>query len=452
MAESLTIAQLSRTTGQPEERLREWRSLGLIGSESSDSFALKDAERVRLIDLCLRRGITARAIADGDRETGLIERYVDLIFPQGVDPTVTMAEAAELTGLGVEMMRKVGAAAGFTDVEGGVREQDIEGMRIIKPLIDIGFPPDQLIAGIRVLTDSLGRVAEMEGRLFHFYVHERLRASGLSGRALMEAVDAAGQQATPLVEPMILYFHRLGSQRAFREDLVDHIAEEAGLLPPPDRPGELTRAVAFIDLASFTPLTAAMGDDAAAGVLERFSELVREAVHRWEGRVVKQIGDAFMAVFPEPRLAVAAALEIESRTAAEPQFPAVRTGIHSGTVLYREGDYVGSNVNIASRLATEANRHQILVTDEVRKEARDLPGIEFVRLGKRKLKGLAESVVLFEARSTATQPAVKSIDPVCGMELGAAEVAARLSLEGSDRAFCSDDCLRKFVVAPEQYA
>src|SRR5207247_11032268 len=178
------------------------------------------------------------------------------------------------------------------------------------------------------------------------------------------------------------------------------IAEEAGLLPPSDRPGELTRAIAFIDLSSFTPLTAAMGDDAAAGVLERFSELVREAVHRWEGRVVKQIGDAFMAVFPEPRLAVAAALEIESRTASEPQFPAVRTGIHCGTVLYREGDYVGSNVNIASRLASEAERHQILVTDEVRKEAHDLPDVEFVRIGKRKLKGLADSVLLFEVRSS----------------------------------------------------
>src|SRR5207244_1449680 len=163
------------------------------------------------------------------------------------------------------------------------------------------------IQGTRVLADSLGRVAEMETRLFHFYVHERLRASGLSGRALMDAVDAAGDQATPLVEPMVLYFHRLGWQRAFREALVDHIAADA------------------------------------------------------------------------------AALEIDTRTASEPQFPAVRTGIHCGTVLYREGDYVGSNVNIASRLASEAERHQILVTAEVRKEARDLPDVEFVRIGKRKL-------------------------------------------------------------------
>ncbi len=172
----------------------------------------------------------------------------------------------------------------------------------------------------------------------------------------------------------------------------------------------------------------------------------------WGGRVVKQIGDAFMLVFPEPRSAVACALEIEARSVDEPQFPAVRAGIHWGQVLYREGDYVGSNVNIASRLASEAGRHQILVTGEVRKAAAGLPGVEFVRLGKRRLKGLAESLVVFEVRPGEAAPPEKTIDPVCGMELSAAEVAARLSLEGQERSFCSDDCLRKFVVSPEKYA
>jgi YHS domain-containing protein len=120
-------------------------------------------------------------------------------------------------------------------------------------------------------------------------------------------------------------------------------------------------------------------------------------------------------------------------------------------VLYREGDYVGSNVNIASRLANEAQRHQVLVTAEVRKEARDLPEIEFVRLGKRQLKGVSTKVDLFEVRAGGALEAEKAIDPVCGMELGAEEIAARLSLEGTERAFCSEACLRKFVASPEGY-
>jgi len=194
-----------------------------------------------------------------------------------------------------------------------------------------------------------------------------------------------------------------------------------------------------------------MGDIAAAAVLERFSSIVRSSSAAWTGRVVKQIGDAFMLVFTDARSAVACSLEIESRASREPQFPAVRAGIHWGTVLYREGDYVGSNVNVASRVANEASRHQILVSAEVRKEARDLPEIEFVRIGKRQLKGVSGKLDLFEVRSRLAPAAEKAIDPVCGMELGADELTARLSLEGIERAFCSEACLRKFVASPESY-
>jgi class 3 adenylate cyclase len=291
----------------------------------------------------------------------------------------------------------------------------------------------------------------MESKLFHFYVHERLKAQGLAGDELLNATDAAGERARPLLEPTILYFHGKAWEKSVREDLVMHMAEEAGLTPASEVPGELTRAIMFVDLASFTPMTEAMGDLQAAQVLDRFSAIVREAATAWDGRVVKQIGDAFMLVFQDARSATTCALEIELRSAEEPQFPAVRAGIHWGSLLYRDGDYVGSNVNIASRIASEAERHQILVTPEVRKEARDLPEVEFVRLRKRKLKGLSGSFELFEARAAGAPGAERAVDPVCGMELGSGEIAARLSLEGTERAFCSEACLRKFVASPESY-
>ncbi|MFB3052780.1 MAG: YHS domain-containing protein, partial [Dehalococcoidia bacterium] len=78
--------------------------------------------------------------------------------------------------------------------------------------------------------------------------------------------------------------------------------------------------------------------------------------------------------------------------------------------------------------------------------------VEFVRLGKRRLKGLAEELELFEARPVGAEEREKAIDPVCGMELGPGEVAATLTLEGEERAFCSDECLRRFVAAPEKYS
>jgi YHS domain-containing protein len=59
---------------------------------------------------------------------------------------------------------------------------------------------------------------------------------------------------------------------------------------------------------------------------------------------------------------------------------------------------------------------------------------------------------LFEARPRRAEATAKAIDPVCGMEVSSDAVAARLSLEGQDRAFCSEQCLRIFVATPEKYA
>ncbi len=448
----LTLEELSRSTDEPVERLGQWRSQGLIGAEDGEGFRPEDVERARLVQLLLRRGIGLEAIAKADREQRFLGHYLELMFPEGVTPSYSLAEAAEILGIELELLRKVWTASGFSGEDETLRQADIEGLRLCEAAMDAGFPEEALVQLVRVYADTLGRVAEAEVRIFHSYVHERLKAAGLSGPELMKATETAGERASALVEPVILYYHNKGWERAVREDAVIHLAEEAGLAEKEEVPGQLERAIAFVDLSSFTPLAEAMGDVKAAEVLERFSALVREAARRWDGRVVKQIGDAFLLVYPEPRSAVACALEIEARTEGEPQFPAARSGVHWGSVLYREGDYVGSNVNIAARVAAEAGRHQVLVTSAVRKEAKGLAEVEFVRLGKRRLKGLADDLELFEARPSGAEKREKTVDPVCGMELGAGEAAATLTLEGEERAFCSDECLRRYVAAPEKYS
>jgi class 3 adenylate cyclase len=269
---------------------------------------------------------------------------------------------------------------------------------------------------------------------------------------LNRATDEAGNAARPVIEPTVLYFHKKAWERAIRDDWVMHVAEEAGLFKTGDVPGQMIAAIVFMDLSSFTPLTEAMGDATAAQVLERFSEIARRSVGAFGGRIVKQIGDAFMMIFPDARSAVACALEIDLETTLEPQFPAVRAGIQWGDVLYREGDYVGSNVNIASRIASEADRHQVLVTADVRREATGIPNVEFVRIAKRSLKGLGGAFELFDARAVGATDGEKHVDPVCGMEMLPSEVSARLSLEGEDRCYCSEECLRKFIMSPASYA
>jgi len=452
MNECLSVEELARFTGESQRRLLKWKSAGLLG-RGCDEFTQEDIGRARLIHHLLHHGMKLEVMATAAQDPDSVFcRYLRELSSRWPHSTYTVEQAAERASMDGGLVRRLMDAAGIREPGDTINREDIEFFRACKVALDAGYPEDALMQLLRVYADAMERVAETEGRMSHFYFHQRLKSEGLSGEDLLRKLDEAMARLNPLVEPAILYFHRRGVARAAWEDMITHLEEDSGLLQQPDTPGQIQRAIMFVDLANFTPLAEAMGDVAAANVLERFGTIVRVANARCHGRVVKQIGDAFMVVFPESVSAVSCALEIEERASREAQFPPVRAGLHWGTVLYREGDYVGSNVNIASRLAADAQRHQVLITSEVWKRARDIPGAEFIRLGKRKLKGLAREVVVFEARLAGRTPSDRETDPVCGMELGPSEVAARLTWDGTDRAFCSDDCLKKFVREPGKYA
>jgi class 3 adenylate cyclase len=295
------------------------------------------------------------------------------------------------------------------------------------------------------------RVAETEAHLFHFYIRHVLQERGISEPELTQRIQAASDAAIPIAEPALIYFHRMALRHAIEDTAVMELKEQTGALQSPEPRGQLQVAVVFVDMVGSTALAEAMGDLKTAELFDRFSTLVRQAVSAWEGHIVKQIGDAFMLTFHDPMHAVKCAIEIGRRGIAEAQFPALRSGVHWGPVLYREGDYVGANVNLAARLAESAEHHQVLLTSATRREVGTLPNVEFVRLPNRQLKGVAEEVELFEARAAELEHRPCVVDPVCRMELGADEIAARLTVAGQEHAFCSQECLRRFVAAPDRY-
>ena len=108
--------------------------------------------------------------------------------------------------------------------------------------------------------------------------------------------------------------------------------------------------------------------------MQQHFDWLREATVRHGGAVVKTIGDAVMAAYPDAAHAVAAALEM--RAAAErynqgqPDRPvALKIGIHHGAAiavtLNDELDYFGQTVNIAARVQATADAQEICITDEV---------------------------------------------------------------------------------------
>jgi len=446
----ISLEDLSTRTGEPVATLNAWHEHGLIGKKDEDHFHVHDVGRTRLIHQLLHFGHSLEAVRDAiNKPNSVLGHFLDEMARQLSHPMFSIAEAVEITGMDLTTMKTIVDATGIADHD-MLDEDDLACLRSIKVALDANYPLEGLVQILRVYADAMRRAAEVGQRTSHFYMHQPAQRE-LPDSEVMDRLNQTFSQIEPMIEPALLYYYRKGNLQSAWDDMLMHLEEESGLAEKPEIPGQIRRAIMFADLASFTPLAEAMGDVKAAEIVARFAEIVRVANTRCHGRIVKQIGDAFMVVFPECYSALSCALELEQRASAEEQFPAVRVGLHYGPVLYREGDYIGSNVNIASRLTEMANRHQVLVSAEVRSRARDLAGVEWIRIGKQRLKGLAAEVELYEARPALVEPSGKAVDPVCGMEVGQREVAARLSLSGVDYSFCSDDCLRQFVRAPEKY-
>ena len=109
----LTLEDLSRRTRTSPEELRQWRSLGLLGATTNETFGPEDVERALLIEFCIRRGFGPEVIARAEARERILRRYIDQVFPQGVGATYSLAETAAMTGLDAGIVLVASGAGAF---------------------------------------------------------------------------------------------------------------------------------------------------------------------------------------------------------------------------------------------------------------------------------------------------------------------------------------------------
>lgn len=161
-----------------------------------------------------------------------------------------------------------------------------------------------------------------------------------------------------------------------------------------------TVTIFFSDIEGSTELNERLGDRAWVKVLAQHDSVVRSAIARHRGQVVKTQGDGFMVVFRHPADAVHAGLEIQDRLSEQrgrlrQTRIAVRIGLHRGVVVARDGDFFGRNVAMAARVAAEAQGGEILVSDELREALIDSSEFVFAEPVEATLKGLTGTHTLW---------------------------------------------------------
>ena len=123
--------------------------------------------------------------------------------------------------------------------------------------------------------------------------------------------------------------------------------------------------------------------------------VLQAAVDEHEGRVVKTIGDAFMADFAVPSSAVECAIAMQRgirEQFADSDVPIpLRIGINAGEPIAEDDDLQGASVVIAKRLESAAATNAILVSDVVKQMVMG-KDFEFADQGEVALKGFEEPV------------------------------------------------------------
>ncbi len=127
-------------------------------------------------------------------------------------------------------------------------------------------------------------------------------------------------------------------------------------------------AILFADVVGSTQLYDKFGDTKASATVARCLEVMKDATHKFDGTVIKTIGDEVMCTFPSVDNAMSAAAQMQAlistdKDDGEDSIPvSIRIGCHFGPVVEEQNDIFGAAVHTANRMTSQAKAKQIVMS------------------------------------------------------------------------------------------
>jgi class 3 adenylate cyclase len=216
----------------------------------------------------------------------------------------------------------------------------LEAGRCLQGLAEVAARGNDRREALRLLDRAAALFRAYGAKLYlDQVIAKKLDLQGLTGSSIYASIDAIAD-----------------SVQQERPDVSLHAAPDG------------TVTIMFGDIEGSTPLNQRLGDARYTALLGEYAALVRSAVEGRSGRVVKHIGDGFMAVFPQPHDALRCAVALQASVAAhgfaEPV--RVRCGVHAGSPVREGADFFGVDVTLASRITARALGGEVVVSSAVR--------------------------------------------------------------------------------------
>jgi class 3 adenylate cyclase len=176
------------------------------------------------------------------------------------------------------------------------------------------------------------------------------------------------------------------------------------------RPANREVTLVFTDLVGFSDWALRAGDAATLRLLRRVTQVMEPPLLASGGQIVKRMGDGAMAVFADPATAVEAvlaALEAVKEVDVDGYTPRVRAGVHTGRPQRIGSDWLGVDVNIASRVMERASRGGLAVSsatlERISEERLDSMNVSVKRVRKQlfsaKIAGVPDDLAMYWVKS-----------------------------------------------------
>jgi adenylate cyclase len=383
--ERLTLNEVAERAGVSPATLRRWVKGGLIpqlDDGAGGPWSAAAAAQARIVARLRDRGHTIDQIKEATDDGRLAFGFIEELLPDE-DGDASLKDVAKATGLAPALIERLWNSFGLParDLD-AMSDEDVEAMREAAAVLSTGLPLVASLQLARVYGQALSQIADAEVRLIHLYVHEPLMREGIGGLQMAEQMENLARDLLPRSATLMEYLHRRFLQHFVAQDVVGHMEVE---LDGEVDLGRLRVGICFCDLAGYTRFTEEEGDEQALSYVERFVDSITETLPD-DARVVKTIGDEAMIVGQDIQALSEWAVRFQNEFKQRPE---PRIGIHYGAALYRDGDYFGREVNLASRVVARARGGEVLVTDAVVEQVGS-SSLTFEGIGQVKLKGFDE--------------------------------------------------------------
>ncbi|MFC2084296.1 response regulator [Bacteroidota bacterium] len=163
----------------------------------------------------------------------------------------------------------------------------------------------------------------------------------------------------------------------------------------------LLKAIMFTDIKDYSKKMHE-NENEALEVLKLHNKIMKDAIAKYDGRIIEIVGDSFLAIFDSALDAINCAVNVQkilreySLNKNWLKKIEVRIGIHLGDVLVVDEKIKGDSVNITSRIQDIAEPGEIFISKALYSVIKNKINYDIIKLGKFNLKNIKTPVRVYK--------------------------------------------------------